>query len=598
MPKALTKASRYQLVRELGRGSMGVVYEGFDPVIGRRVAIKTMLTEGLSEQEFQEYKTRFQREAQAAGILAHPNIVTVYDFGEEGGVLYLAMEYLEGISLEKLVEEQNVLPLETILSIFDQVCSALNHAHRHQIVHRDIKPANIMILDTGLVKVTDFGVAKMMSLGMTQAGQVLGTPNYMSPEQVRGRQVDGRCDIFSLGIVLYELTTGRKPFAGQNITTVIYKIINEDPIPPRELDATIHPGLSYVICKALAKNPEERYQTCRELADDLKNFKALGGQASPAATVALEAPPAPSRGVERASGPALESSVVSAVPAPPVPSLPVVLPQSSPAPAQVLPPPKLSPKPHTPALVWTLVILGAVVLLGLVGGGGYLFFRGRSRGANQQAVQTAQPVNTPTQNPVSNPPAAPATPSAQAPQAQIKAPPETSAAFKPKPAKEVSAAPAAVTSRGGGKPAVAPEIGQLLVTANVPGASISVDGNREAEWITPHTIPNLSAGTHDVVVSKEGYDNYQADVTIEGGKTNSLNARLSAPSGQVRIVTVPPGLDVTIDGKLMGPSPVQANLSAGDHKYAILRPGQEPYESTFNLGRGSIENIKITLGEK
>ena len=244
MADVLTKAGRYNVVRELGRGSMGIVYEGFDPVIGRTIAIKTMLTEGLAPEEFREFRARFQREAQAAGVLSHPNIVNVFDYGEDSGILYLIMEYLEGRSLEKLVEGKKILPIETIIPMCDQVCSALDHAHERGIVHRDIKPANIMILNNGMVKVTDFGIAKMVSMGMTQAGLVLGTPNYMSPEQVKGRQVDGRSDIFSLGVILYNLVTGEKPFPGQNITTVIYKIINENPVPPRELDATIHPGLS------------------------------------------------------------------------------------------------------------------------------------------------------------------------------------------------------------------------------------------------------------------------------------------------------------------------------------------------------------------
>ena len=306
MAEALTKAGRYQIVGELGRGSMGVVYQGFDPIIGRTVAIKTMLPEGLSPQEFEEYKARFQREAMAAGILAHPNIITVYDFGEDNGVLYLAMEFLEGKSLEKIVQEQTVLPIETILPIYDQVCSALDHAHRNKVVHRDVKPANIMILQNGLVKVTDFGIAKMMAMGMTQAGQILGTPNYMSPEQVKGRQIDGRSDIFSLGVILYELVTGEKPFGGQNITTVIYKIINENPIPPRELDASIHAGLSYVISKALAKNVDERYQTCRELAEDLRNYKNLGGAAIGQGTVVLKAAPVPAEVAEPAPPPRIK----------------------------------------------------------------------------------------------------------------------------------------------------------------------------------------------------------------------------------------------------------------------------------------------------
>src|SRR5271169_3549319 len=270
---------------------MGVVYEGFDPVIGRTVAIKTMLTEGLPLSEFEAYKARFQQEARSAGVLTHPNIVTIHDFGEDKGVLFLAMEFLDGQSLELFAEGGCVIPIETIAPMYEQICSALDHAHQHNIVHRDIKPANIMILDSGLVKVTDFGIAKIMSTGLTQAGQILGTPNYMSPEQVKGRKIDGRSDIFSLGVILYELITGEKPFGGQNITTVIYKIINENPIPPRELDSTIHPGLSYVIFKALAKDADQRYQTCRELADDLRNYRNLGGATAPSSTVVIKAPP-------------------------------------------------------------------------------------------------------------------------------------------------------------------------------------------------------------------------------------------------------------------------------------------------------------------
>ena len=342
---------------------MGVVYQGFDPIIGRTVAIKTMLPEGLSPQEFEEYKARFQREAMAAGILAHPNIITVYDFGEDNGVLYLAMEFLEGKSLEKIVQEQTVLPIETILPIYDQVCSALDHAHRNKIVHRDIKPANIMILQNGLVKVTDFGIAKMMAMGMTQAGQILGTPNYMSPEQVKGRQIDGRSDIFSLGVILYELVTGEKPFGGQNITTVIYKIINENPIPPRELDASIHAGLSYVISKALAKNVDERYQTCRELAEDLRNYKNLGGATIGQGTVILKAAPvpmevaepAPHRRLKRAREPRRRSRSDAVDEAPIASSLNI----------QVIPPP--APRQQSiPQIAWVLGALLVVAIMGVI----------------------------------------------------------------------------------------------------------------------------------------------------------------------------------------------------------------------------------------
>jgi serine/threonine-protein kinase len=574
MAEALTKAGRYQIVAELGRGSMGVVYQGFDPIIGRTVAIKTMLTEGLSPQEFQEYKARFQREAQAAGILAHPNIITVYDFGEDGGVLFLAMEFLEGKSLEKVVQEQNVLPVETIVPIYDQVCSALDHAHRNKIVHRDIKPANIMLLQNGLVKLTDFGIAKIMSLGMTQAGQILGTPNYMSPEQVKGRQVDGRSDIFSLGVILYELVTGEKPFGGQNITTVIYKIINENPIPPRELDGTIHAGLNYVISRALAKNPDERYQTCRELAEDLKNYKNLGGAASPQGTVILRTAP---------------TAVGPAEPAPPVQDLapqPALVtadetPVARPPVIHVIRPTPARPQ-AIPQIAW---VLGAILVVALLGGVGYfILLRGQGPGTVQppppQVVTQATPQGPP--------------PAATAPQATTPAPPAAEAnpaEVRPR----TVASPKPELSRGHA-PAAA-KVGQLLVSANITGARISLDGRSDPSWVTPFTIAELPAGTYNVVISKDGYEDFQQSVTIEAGQTNSVIGNLSSPRGEINIETTPTGVEVLIDGKSYGPSPVRATLSAGDHTYTVKRPGAEPYQSAFTLKSGAILTKKLNLGE-
>jgi len=627
MADALTKAGRYEIVSELGRGSMGVVYHGFDPVIGRTVAIKTMLTEGLTSQEFREFKSRFQREAQAAGVLSHPNIVNVFDYGEDNGILYLIMEYLEGKSLEKLIEEQVMLPIETIIPMFDQVCGALDHAHQHDIVHRDIKPANIMILDNGLVKVTDFGIAKMMSMGMTQAGQVLGTPNYMSPEQVKGRQVDGRSDIFSLGIILYDLVTGELPFGGQNITTVIYKIINENPIPPRELDATIHPGLSYVICKALAKNPDERYQTCRELADDLKNFKSLAGSASPSATIVVKVPPFPSTDLERAAAPPVEISRPPAGPTETVQTRRVEQPSPGQLPAQAMPPPITYQEPHTPPMVWILLTLGAIVLLGILGGTTLYLHKVNSRVATPQVGQLLVAANvsgaqisvdgrsdpiwvTPYtisdlsvgshqvvvskegyddyRQSVTIEPGKPFTVNASLP-ARAEPSPQTpameAAVAKVTPSKKESVPPGAVT-----------RIGQLLVTANVSGARISVDGASEPNWITPYSSTiDLPTGTYQVVVSKEGYEDSQRSVTIEAGKTSKVNVPLSVGSGEVMIVTTPPGLEVFIDGKSIGLSPAHTAVVAGSHSYSVTRPGETPYEGTVNVKSGAMPVIRVSM---
>src|SRR6201997_3058289 len=288
--ETLVKAGRYEILGELGRGAMGVVYRATDPVIGRTVAVKTIrLSEegtGLSRPEL---LTRFQTEARAAGLLTHPNIVVVFDAGEEDGLYYITMELVEGKSLQVLLDGGHAFPLPRTLRIMDQTCSALQFAHERNVVHRDIKPANLMLTADDTVKITDFGTAKILQFGtIQQTAHVMGTPSYMSPEQVKGRAVDGRSDIFSLGVMLYEMVTGEKPFPGQNITTVIYKIVNEEPVPPKQVDPTVHPGISAVVMRALAKDPDTRYQSCREMLEDLRNYRSLGtASGNPQSTMAI-----------------------------------------------------------------------------------------------------------------------------------------------------------------------------------------------------------------------------------------------------------------------------------------------------------------------
>jgi serine/threonine-protein kinase len=289
------KAGRYEIIGELGRGAMGVVYKATDPVIGRTVAVKTIkLSEEGTGMSRPELLTRFQTEARAAGLLTHPNIVVVFDAGEEDGLYYITMELVEGKSLQHHLDERQTFALPRVLRIMEQTCSALQFAHERNVVHRDIKPANIMLTADDIVKVTDFGTAKILQFGtMQQTAHVMGTPSYMSPEQVKGRAVDGRSDIFSLGVMLYEMVTGEKPFPGQNITTVIYKIVNEEPIPPRQIDPSIHAGISSVVMKALAKEPEARYQSCREMLEDLRNYRSVAPGASPDKTMVIGGAGAP-----------------------------------------------------------------------------------------------------------------------------------------------------------------------------------------------------------------------------------------------------------------------------------------------------------------
>jgi serine/threonine protein kinase len=284
----MVKAGRYEILDELGRGAMGVVYRAMDPVIGRTVAVKTIrLSEEGTGLTRPELLARFQTEARAAGLLTHPNIVVVYDAGEENGLYFITMELVEGKSLQALLDGGHAFPVPRVIRIMEQTCSALQFAHERNIVHRDVKPANLMLTADDTVKVTDFGTAKILQFGTAQqTAHVMGTPSYMSPEQVKGRPVDGRSDIFSIGVMLYEMLTGEKPFPGQSITTVIYKIVNEEPIPPRQINPSIHPGLNDIVLRALAKEPEVRYQSCRELLEDLRNYRAMGGnERNPDATM-------------------------------------------------------------------------------------------------------------------------------------------------------------------------------------------------------------------------------------------------------------------------------------------------------------------------
>ena len=273
----IAKLGRYEVVSELGKGAMGIVYLAKDPVIGRLVAIKTIrASAGGDEEDTQEFRERFVREAQTAGILSHPNIVTIHDIGEDPDTQtsYIAMEYIEGKNIKMLLGEKTRFGFEHVSEIVAEVAEALDYAHRKGIIHRDVKPANIIITTDGKVKITDFGIAKIASSNLTTTGQFLGTPNYMSPEQVSGSPVDGRSDLFSLGVVLYELLTNRKPFQGDNLTAISYKIVHEDHTPPAELSPDVPDEFNDIVARAMAKDPWNRYQRGKDMALALYQLKA------------------------------------------------------------------------------------------------------------------------------------------------------------------------------------------------------------------------------------------------------------------------------------------------------------------------------------
>ena len=266
----MEKIGRYKIIGELGRGAMGVVYKAQDPAINRLIAIKSIRLDTLAdESERERMRERLFREAQSAGILSHPGIVTIYDIAEENDMAYIFMELVNGPPLEKLLKGDHAPDKATILSIFRQTASALDFAHKKGIVHRDIKPANIMVHEDGSAKITDFGVAKIVSQQMTRAGTIMGTPSYMSPEQVHGGEVSGRTDQFSLAVIAYEVLTGEKPFTAEYLPTLLFKIVREDPVAPHRLNPTLMPIVETVMSKALAKNPQDRYETCSEFVESL-----------------------------------------------------------------------------------------------------------------------------------------------------------------------------------------------------------------------------------------------------------------------------------------------------------------------------------------
>ena len=278
---------RYLIVAELGRGAMGAVHLAKDPLIERDVAIKTLLPD-LPAEAMGEVRERFLREARSAGRLNHPNIVTIFDVGEQDGVAYIAMEVLEGRSLQQMLREPGRLPLASIVNIAAQVADALDHAQRFGIVHRDVKPANIMVSAAGRAKLTDFGVAHVPSSSMTQTGAALGSPKYMCPEQVTGQAVDPRSDIFSLGVVLYEMLAHRTPFenpADTNVWALLHRIAGERHRPVTELDRELPAVFDRILERALAKSPAKRYQRAGDMANDLRNTRLAGASG----TVALHA---------------------------------------------------------------------------------------------------------------------------------------------------------------------------------------------------------------------------------------------------------------------------------------------------------------------
>jgi serine/threonine protein kinase len=636
---------RYQVVGELGRGAMGIVYKALDPAIGRTIAIKSIrLSELSDETERERLRERLVREAQSAGMLSHPGIVTIYDIAEEAGMAYIFMEFVNGPPLEKMLKHEQTPDKETLLSIFRQTASALDYAHKKGIVHRDVKPANIMIHEDGAAKITDFGVAKIVSQKMTQAGVIMGTPSYMSPEQVQGNPVSGATDQFAMAVIVYEVLTGERPFNAEYLPTLLYKIVRDEPLPPQRFNPTLWTSVELVLHKALSKLPADRYESCVAFINDLaaacnenpawvplprgaSSEIPTGGSGDHhlALTVgegdAQHAAPAPPVRIPMRSIP----PVVSAAPllAPPVlpieseaptvlqrvaepaaapPSI-LVQPQSPLVAVEAVPPPmppastqpvrtaeaamaasaankpfRSLPEPEPEPSHTLRVFLIAIVVAGVLIGGGYFAIQKFS----EPSTETNATSNPSTAR--SNPGDTASQPPAAAPKAAVA---KTEAPKSGLPKAEATTAiklpPVVKPSQPKGPPTPTEAVFQL--TTNPPGAEAVFDQILSRKCITPCSM-TLAAGRHTILVTHAGYRDRQK--IIEVPRDNGDIVDLERMAGTFTLTSNPPGLTVLIDGREQAKrTPLTLTLPVGPHAIQVLK-GADKQEFTIDMRDGAI----------
>ncbi|MCX7377063.1 MAG: protein kinase [Alphaproteobacteria bacterium] len=360
------KLGKYEISGILGKGAMGTVYDAHDPVIDRRVAIKTLALPDATDTEAQQELARFKREAQAAGRLTHPNIIGVFDYGETAKLAYIVMEYVDGPSLKSLLDKNERFPPTETVRIIEELLTGLQFSHDRGVVHRDIKPGNVMLTRDGQVKIADFGIARMESSSMTQAGTIMGTPAYMSPEQFMGQTVDSRSDIYSVGVLLYQMLTGERPFEG-SMTAIMHKVLNVSPPHPSELSVTAPETLDSVVARAMAKRPSQRYASANEFARSLR--AAFQGHVLAPEIIDTEATivAAPSKIVVPSSAPFIQATVAQPLPSPPA-----------------LPPEKRSIVP---------LVAGLALLATGLGGGGWYWLG--QRHSQPSAIIATTPASVP-----------------------------------------------------------------------------------------------------------------------------------------------------------------------------------------------------------
>lgn len=537
-----SRVGRYQVERVLGKGAMGVVYLAFDPQIGRRVALKTIRPlEGTRPEEEREIRERFLREAQAAGKLLHPNIVTIFDVFEDRGVLYIAMEYVEGVLLDTFCVKKNLLPPARVFGLVDQGLAALEYAHRYGIVHRDIKPGNLMVVEGRTLKVMDFGLARQSGAHLTHSGEVIGTPHYMSPEQVQGQPLDGRSDLFSMGVVLYELLTGERPFQGDSVSTVVYRVVNVRPAAPRQVNPQVSEAVNAIVLKAMAKEPRDRFATAQEFREALRNPMDIPPEVwSEAAATALPGeppvetmlpPPPPSTGARRRK------------------------------------------KGHHLSKRGVWLAVGAALL---IAGGitAVSYFRGQRGGSGPPVVPPPSQEELPKPIEVVTSPRGAKLYLDGQPVDAVLLPPNDPSEHVVTARLGCLSAKATVKSAPGMRSLylkLEPGPFPFPVTSEPPGASIEVDG-KPTGLVTPATLERRDCTAFAVALALPGYAPFKQDVDPQ--KANELNAGLQkeAPKGALRVDS-PSGTLRVFDGpKLLGTSGEVIELPAGDYTLTLENP--------------------------
>jgi serine/threonine-protein kinase len=461
---------RYELLEELSRGGMGVVYKARDPLIDRVVAIKT-IGMGLSRLESEAFDKRFDREARSAGRLNHPNIVTIHDMGRSDDGAYIAMEFLDGRSLRDILDTGVVLEPARVAHIAVQIADGLAYAHEHDVIHCDIKPANIMVLPSGLVKITDFGIARLPTGSRTFAGNVFGSPRYISPEQILGRPIDARSDIFSLGAVIYEMLTGVPPFGGGELDEILFQVINDKPEPPTSRNASIPAAFDAIIDRALAKSPGDRYATAGWMAADLR--KLLPAEAPPAAASL----PAVSNRKRKSKRDATTTVLISG----PAGDGGVHL--ESPTRA-------LDVRTLRLRRVWRNVVVYGVPLVAIAVASTWLLLQGRASSAKQPAEVVA-----PT----------PIAPVASAPEPAASVSPAATPSNDPQPSSAVGPATPP-------KPVVAKPQARLTLAVS-PWGEVFVDG-RKRGVSPPLTELNLAPGRHTIEIRNSAFAPHSETIDV------------------------------------------------------------------------------------